>query len=66
MGPARLPVLALSLLYRLVRRVIEMVRIHWMHAVAKEAEIRVLRRHHLAVVRRQVARPASPGRIERL
>jgi transposase InsO family protein len=48
--------MALSFLYRLVRRVLEVVRVHWLDAVAKDAEILVLR-HQLAVVRRQVARP---------
>jgi hypothetical protein len=35
---------ALSFLYRLVRRVLEVVRVHWPDAAAKNAEILVLRR----------------------
>ena len=49
--------MALSFLYRLIRHVVEYVRVHRMDAVAKDAEILVLRR--------QVGLPASGGRIGR-
>ena len=48
--------MALSFLYRLVRRVFEVVRVHRSDAAAKDDEILVLR-HQLAVLRRQVSRP---------
>jgi len=47
---------ALSFLYRLVRRVVELPGILRMDDAAKDAEILVLR-HQLAVLQRQVGRP---------
>lgn len=48
--------MALSFLYRLVRRVVEALSAHQMGGMAKDAEILVLR-HQLAVLRRQIGRP---------
>jgi putative transposase len=47
---------ALSLLYRWSVASFEMLPVHCMSDMAKDAEILVLR-HQLAVLRRQVARP---------
>jgi hypothetical protein len=49
-----------SLLYRVVRRAFELVRLRVGDSFAKEAEIFVLR-HQLAVLRREVKARASPG-----
>ena len=47
---------ALSFLYRLARRALELVRVHRMEAIAKDVEILILR-HQLSVLRRQVKKP---------
>ena len=47
--------MALSFLYRLVRRVVELLRILRMDDAAKDAEILVLR-HQLVLLQRQVVR----------
>ena len=48
--------MALSFLYQFLRRLLGLVRGHGTDALAKDAEILVLR-HQLAVLRRQVSRP---------
>ena len=48
--------MALSFLYRLLRRLFGLLRVHQMDALSKDAEILVLR-HQLAVLSRQVGRP---------
>jgi transposase InsO family protein len=47
---------ALSFLYQLLRRMLGLVRAHRTDAFSKDAEI-LVRRHQLAVLRRQVGRP---------
>jgi len=47
---------ALSFLYRLACRALELVRVHRMEAIAKDVEILILR-HQLSVLRRQVKKP---------
>ena len=48
--------MAFSFLYRLVRRLLEFIRVTPFGRVAKDTEILVLR-HQLAVLRRQAGRP---------
>lgn len=48
--------MALSFLFRVARRVLDLIGVHRMDTAAKDAEILVLR-HQLTVLRRQVARP---------
>ena len=48
--------MALSFLYRLACRALELVRVHRMKAFAKDVEILILR-HQLSVLRRQVKKP---------
>ena len=55
--------MALSFLYRLLRGLIELARVHRMDAIDKDAEILVLCQQ-LAVLRRQIARLACLGRTE--
>ena len=50
MQPVKLSAVALSFVYRLVRRVVDFVLLHRMEDVANDAEILLLR-HRLAVLR---------------
>src|SRR5947209_13678803 len=57
--------MALSFLYNLIRRVVELARIHGMDDVARDAENLVLR-HRMAVLRRPVAPVPASGDVSRL
>src|ERR1039457_3332186 len=50
------PAMALSFLYRLIRRVLELLRVHRLRGVEKDIEIIVLR-HQLQVLRPRTPRP---------
>ena len=55
--------MALSFLYRLLRSLIELARVHRMDAIDKDAEILVLRQSWLSFAVRSPG-PASLGRTE--
>jgi hypothetical protein len=55
----RSPSVALSFFYSLVRRILEVLRVHCMGAAAKNAEI--LARHHSLVKKRRTYLHQGPG-----